>query len=115
MFAAGDAVTGTASVIKATASGRKAAVAIDRFLGGTGDIDEKLIPVSAPERWLGPERTFASLQRCPEVCSLPEERLQSFCKVVEDMDAETAECESRRCLRCDLRLSIAPVKFWGNY
>jgi len=31
------------------------------------------------------------------------------------MDEETADCESKRCLQCDLRLKITPVKFWGNY
>ena len=36
VFAAGDAVSGTASVIKAIASGRAAATAIDRYLGGDG-------------------------------------------------------------------------------
>ncbi len=38
VFAAGDAVTGTASVIKAIASGRQGAIALDRFLDGNGDI-----------------------------------------------------------------------------
>ena len=115
VFAAGDAVTGTASVIDAIASGRKAAAALDRFLGGRGDIDEKLIPASSPGKWLGPDRAFASLGRGEESCALPEERLRTFCKVVEDMDAQTADYESKRCLQCDLRLTIAPVKFWGSY
>jgi NADPH-dependent glutamate synthase beta subunit-like oxidoreductase len=115
VFAAGDAVTGTASVIGAIASGRKAAAALDRFLGGRGDIDEKLIPAPSPEKWLGPDRTFASMGRGDEACCLPEERLRTFCKVVEDMDAQTADYESKRCLQCDLRLTIAPVKFWGSY
>ncbi len=115
VFAAGDALTGTASVIKAIASGRKAATALDRFLGGRGDIDERFIPISSPEKWLGPEKTFASLARGEETCLLPEERLRSFCGVVEDMDEETADYESKRCLQCDLRLTIAPVKFWGSY
>jgi hypothetical protein len=35
--------------------------------------------------------------------------------VVSDMDEETADYESKRCLQCDLRLKIKLVKFWGNY
>lgn len=115
VFAAGDAVSGTASVIKAIASGRKAAVAIDRFLGGRGDIEEQLVPVTKPGTWLGPDRGFAPLARRPETCALPEERLASFCSVVDGMDPEEADYESRRCLQCDLRLTIVPVKFWGSY
>ena len=115
VFAAGDAVIGTASVIKAIASGRKAAIAVDQFLEGRGNIDEKLAPVSEPQKCLGPGEGFASMSRCEESCMLPEERLQSFCKVVHDMDEETADYESKRCLQCDLRLKITPVKFWANY
>jgi NADPH-dependent glutamate synthase beta subunit-like oxidoreductase len=115
VFAAGDAVTGTSSVIQATASGRKAAVVIDRFLEGDGRIDEKFAPVSEPQKCFGPAEGFAAMTRKEETCVLFEKRLLSFCKVVNDMDEETAEYESNRCLQCDTRLNIAPVKFWSNY
>jgi len=115
VFAAGDAVIGTASVIKAIASGRKAAIALDQFLEGSGNIDEKLAPISEPKKCLGPGEGFASMGRCEESCMIPEKRLQSFCKVVHDMDEEKADYESNRCLQCDLRLKMTPVKFWGNY
>jgi hypothetical protein len=39
----------------------------------------------------------------------------SFCEVVTVMDQGDAEYESERCLQCDLRLKIKPVKFWGSY
>ncbi len=115
VFAAGDAVYGTASVIKAIESGRKGAIATDRFLGGSGDIDEKLAPDSEPGTYLGPEEGFASLKRCEDTCIPVEKRVQSFCRVVNDMDGETAHYESTRCLQCDMRLRITPVKFWGDY
>jgi formate dehydrogenase beta subunit len=115
VFAAGDVVTGTASVIRAIASGRKAAVAIDKFLGGRGNIDEKFAPVTEPEKYLGPGEDFAAMTRCEERYLLPGERVQSFCRVVEDMDEQSVENESKRCLQCDLRLKIKPVKFWGSY
>ncbi|MBT8224621.1 MAG: FAD-dependent oxidoreductase, partial [Dactylosporangium sp.] len=40
VFAGGDAVTGTRSVVEAVAAGRRAASAIDRYLGGNGDIKD---------------------------------------------------------------------------
>jgi uncharacterized protein with PIN domain len=55
------------------------------------------------------------MNRREETCVNPEKRLLSFCKVVNDMDEEAAEHESNRCLQCDTRLNIAPVKFWSDY
>jgi len=115
VFAAGDAVNGTSSVIKAIASGRKAAIAIDRYLEGNGIIDEKLIAVTEPESVLGLEEGFAQMNRCEEPLIPAEERIKSFCKVVRDIDEKEADHESRRCLQCDLRMKITSVKFWSNY
>lgn len=115
VFAAGDAVSGTSSVIKAIASGRKAAVALDRFLGGSGNIDERLAPPVEIKKYLGPGNGFAALERCRDLYVPAEERIRSFCRVALDMDETTAECEAKRCLQCDLRLKITPIKFWGNY
>ncbi len=99
VFAAGDAVSGKGSLIEAIASGRKAAMAIDSYLEGSGVIDEKLAPVSAPCQWIGPGEGFASINRCS----------------LHDMDGASAATESLRCLQCDLRLKIATVKIWSNY
>ncbi len=115
VFAAGDAVTGTASVIKAIASGRQAAAALDKHLGGSGRIDRKLGPQAEPEPCLGPGEGFAALNRSAEVCLLPAERLGGFCETVLGMSEDAAGREAARCLQCDLRLKIKPVKFWGNY
>jgi formate dehydrogenase beta subunit len=115
VFAAGDAVNGTSSVIKAIASGRKAVIAIDRYLGGNGIIDEKLTDVVEPEKVLGCIEGFASMHRCEEFLVPIEQRTGNFNKVVKDTDEEAVVHESKRCLQCDLRLKITPVKFWGNY
>jgi formate dehydrogenase (NADP+) beta subunit len=115
VFAAGDAVNGTSSVIKAIASGRKAAVALDKFLEGSGDIDEKLAPPAEIKKYTGPWEGFASLERCRDLYIPAEERIMSFCGVVEGMDEKTAESEAKRCLQCDLRLKITPIKFWSSY
>ena len=115
VFAAGDAVTGTASVVRAITSGRKVAIAIDKFLGGRGITEEKLVPVTVPEKRLGREEGFAGMTRCEERYVTAGERIHSFCTVTEVMDEGSAETESKRCLQCDLRLMIKPVKFWVNY
>jgi formate dehydrogenase beta subunit len=115
VFAAGDAVTGMGSAISAMASGRRAAAAVDKFLGGGGRLDRKPAPPFEPARRLGPGGDFAARTRVVEVCAPPEERVTGFCEVVEGLDEDRAVAESSRCLQCDLRLKIKPVKFWGNY
>ena len=45
VFAGGDAMRGPASVIEAIADGRQAAISIDKYLGGSGIIDEVLAPL----------------------------------------------------------------------
>ncbi|OFW58729.1 MAG: ferredoxin [Actinobacteria bacterium RBG_16_64_13] len=115
VFAAGDAVSGTASVIKAIASGRKAAVALDRFLGGSGRIDKKLAPQVEPMPCLGPGKGFAALSRVAGSCALPEDRVGNFCTVAMGLEEGAAADESTRCLQCDLRLKIKTVEFWGSY
>ena len=115
VFAAGDAVSGTASVVKAIASGRKAAVAVDTFLGGSGDIDERLAPVEEPPPCLGPGEGFAELTRRGTPCTPVDDRVDSFCRILGDIDDADGVAEAERCLQCDLRLKITPVRFWGDY
>ena len=115
VFVAGDAVSGSSSVIEAIASGRKAAAAIDRYLGGSGRIDKRLAPQTEPTPFLGPGDGFAALARPPEVCLAAQERLGGFCEVVAGMDENAATYESERCLQCDLRLKIKTVEFWGSF
>ncbi|HTY68749.1 MAG TPA: FAD-dependent oxidoreductase, partial [Alphaproteobacteria bacterium] len=44
VYAGGDCVLGPSTLIEAVAHGRRAAAAMDRQLGGDGDIEEKLLP-----------------------------------------------------------------------
>ena len=115
VYAAGDAVSGTTSVIEAIASGRNGAMAIDRYLGGSGTIGEELAPVEPPDAWLGRDEKFACLPRRENPRVPAWERIKNFEKTVQGLDEESAIEESRRCLQCDLRLKITPVKFWGEY
>jgi NADPH-dependent glutamate synthase beta subunit-like oxidoreductase len=111
VFAGGDCVTGPATVIQAIAAGRRGAVAIDRYLGGEGIIDEQLAPAEKPFFCKGLKPEFAH-QRLYEMPSIPvERRLTSFDEVELGYDEETAVMESARCLRCDFRtmISSAPL------
>jgi NADH-quinone oxidoreductase subunit F len=99
IFAGGDAVTGPASVIEAIAAGRQAAVSIDKYLGGTGLIDEKLAP---PEGELAPLEE-AEEKRRPKMPVLPVSRRESsFAEVELGYTKRKAREEAKRCLRCDL-------------
>jgi formate dehydrogenase beta subunit len=115
VYAAGDAVNKAGAMIGAIASGRKIAMAVDSYLGGSGNIDEKLAPAAAASPSLGLDRNFPIMDRCEAVCISPEQRVSSFCMVVQGMDADAAGYESSRCLQCDLRMRIATVKVWGSY
>jgi len=109
VFAGGDAVSGPASVIEAVASGRKAAIAIDKYLGGDGVIDEPLIPFEEGDPCLGQIDDFASWRRQKMSTISMEKRRNSFEEVELCFDKETAIKEAERCLRCNLRLQISPT------
>jgi len=99
IFAGGDAVTGPASVIEAIAHGRQAAVSIDKYLGGRGNIDEVL---SSPEKEVAPLEE-AEEKRRPQASTLPlKQRLGSFAQVELGYSEKMAVEEAGRCLRCDL-------------
>jgi NADPH-dependent glutamate synthase beta subunit-like oxidoreductase/ferredoxin len=115
VFAAGDAVSGTASVIAAIASGRKAAASMDQFLGGSGDIEEVLAPVIDPSAWLGRVENFATRKRCPVSVTPVDLRVDNFDEVDHCYSEDTAVKESDRCLQCDLRTQITVPRFWGDY
>lgn len=111
VFAGGDAVHGPASVIKAIAAGRRGAIAIDKYLGGKGIIDEKLASDEESEDWLGCQQGFAGQQRQEAPCLPTQQRSGNFDMVEHTYSEETAAEEANRCLFCDLRLKISPVQF----
>jgi len=101
VYAGGDVISGPASVIEAIADGRQAAMAIDRYLGGTGDIDEILAPVEEPPVYEPPE--IESDEFRPPINVMPlEKRLTCFDLVELGYDENQGIEETCRCLRCDL-------------
>ena len=115
VFASGDVVTGTRSVIQAIVGGREAAEQMDLYLGGNGDISEQLVERTTPNPCIGQVEGFADLARInPDMISL-EERCAGFTPVEKPLTCDQAKCEAGRCLQCDLRLNISNVKLWNEY
>ncbi len=102
VFAGGDTVTGPASVVEAIAHGRRAAEAIDRYLGGDGDISETLAPpedlAALPELRAETDARRRLAMRTVGVQS----RVRGFGRVERGFSREEAIAEASRCLRCDL-------------
>ena len=126
VYAGGDAVLGPASVIEAIAQGRKAAGAIDQFLGGNGDISETLVAYEDRSPWLGQDFGFATAKRAGSAkrpwqkstqqtscgggsCPSDELLYTAFTEVDLTLFEEMANEEAERCLNCQLRLRLREV------
>ncbi len=98
VFAGGDVVPGARSITVSVGHGRKAAAAIDRYLGGSSDG-----PAPAPE-----VATFDSLHlwyfgdaaQRREPALDPVERVATFEEIVGGLDEAAATFEAGRCLSC---------------
>jgi len=105
VFAGGDFVTGPGMVIDAIAAGRRAAIAIDKYLKGdntrvemydlrTGVVGE--LPADESEE------TWEEQPRLAVPLLPPKERKASFAEVELSFPEDRAKQEAKRCLRCDL-------------
>ena len=105
IFAGGDFVTGPGMVVEAIAAGRRAAIAIDKYLKedtsrvemydlkkrGNGEIQS----LEVEETWEAQPRL--------EMPKLPvQERKRTFEEIEQGFSEEVARQEAKRCLRCDL-------------
>ncbi len=111
VFAGGDVVSGPASVIEAIQAGRKAAISIDKYLGGKGQIDQKFIPEEKDDPCLGRDEQFAYRKRAGAKFIPLSKRRHGFSQVEYSLDEKTAREEARRCLKCQLRLKISQAPF----
>ncbi len=100
VFAAGDCVTGPATVVEAIAGGRRAARSIQHFLAGQDPARElsaeESDDIGPPEVAVESERRLALRTRSPE------ERLKDFNEVSQGYTREQAVEEAERCLDCAL-------------
>lgn len=115
IYASGDCVTGTRSVIQAIGEARIAVSAMDRYLGGDGNIEENLAPEQDANPCIGKATDAEKADRHEPKTTEPCERVKNFDPMDLGFDCSAAGCESDRCLQCDLRLQIAPQKFWSDY
>lgn len=118
VWAGGDVVTGTTSVIKAIAFARAAVSAMDQYLGGDGRLEEKLAPEQKKDPHIGVIDQFGNLKREePRVIPVPERVINyQSCGVMDQgFDEQAAHREASRCLQCDLRCELTPQKFWNDY
>ncbi len=98
LFAAGDAVTGPASVIGASAQGRQAAMEIFRHLSGAAGFVFRKIKAGKPAC------DFAKRSRVPQKALHPDDRTRGFTLIHKVYDDDLCAQEGRRCLRCDLEM-----------
>jgi ferredoxin len=115
VFAGGDAVTGRLSFIKAIASGRKAAISIDHYLGGNGDISETLAPIVEGIPRVGRIDNFAQRRRQEMPSQTPTKRIGNFTQVELGFTDELGSEEAKRCMGCDLRFAVASMVADSGY
>jgi hypothetical protein len=102
IFAAGDAILGSTSVVHAIGSGKKAAISIDKYLGGNGELPMEEIKFTGPTS----RQTFLERQKPRRRPKLPKYSKSEIIKFSQDepgltQDMAVAECQ--RCWRCDLK------------
>ncbi|MFP4056682.1 MAG: NADH-ubiquinone oxidoreductase-F iron-sulfur binding region domain-containing protein [Candidatus Brocadiia bacterium] len=96
VWAGGDCVTGAATVIQAIGAGQKAAVDIDRALGGDGQLPQHEGVTDYVSK------STAIRPRPQPRVRPPEKRRDNFEEIVHRLSQRQARREARRCLRCDL-------------
>lgn len=101
VFAGGDAVTGTASVIDAIAAGQRAAVYIDRYL--KGEVLKQAYPdgsIRASDIRVNIEPYTERMERQKMPATPIRERVLNFSEIEMGFSEETAILEAKRCLNC---------------
>jgi len=105
VFAGGDFVRGPGMVVEAIAEGRRAAIAIDKYLNDDTsrvemyDLKKAGIPVVVDQEV---EESWETQPRVEMPKLALEERRHSFEEIERGFTEEVARQEARRCLRCDL-------------
>ena len=119
VYAGGDCVLGPSTLIESIAQGRIAAAAIDKQLGGDGDIEEKLFH----EDWetnprIGREEGFNKRRRIHPIM-LESARRNGWDEVDLGYGDAEARTEASRCLKCNLAPTIAdaplPPESWLEF
>jgi heterodisulfide reductase subunit A len=103
VFAAGDAVTGPATVIEAVAAGHKAVAAIERFISGE-DLDQYAGQAAVKEppgtNWQKISANTGYAARVVPVHLDPAQRAENFNEVDGNFNEAAAKMEAARCVNC---------------
>jgi NADPH-dependent glutamate synthase beta subunit-like oxidoreductase/Pyruvate/2-oxoacid:ferredoxin oxidoreductase delta subunit len=110
LFAGGEVASGPLSAVEAIEAGQKASMAIDKYLGGSGEIFTPLIDYGTPNPNIGRKEGFAELSRSYMPKIPISDRTSSFDEIELGFDEDLAIREAERCLQCDLRLNISSVQ-----
>jgi NADH-quinone oxidoreductase subunit F len=105
IFAGGDFTTGPTFVIRAIASGRRASIAIDKYLGGDKSrvyIPDEKSTRHTPTKLALEEESTEDKPRVDIEFEDANERIKDFREVEKGFNEEEAYREAIRCLRCDL-------------
>ncbi|MHB8105228.1 MAG: hypothetical protein ACYDG5_06790, partial [Dehalococcoidales bacterium] len=110
VWAGGDAVTGPASVIEAIAAWRKAASSIDKYLGGSGNIEEELTKDRKIGMCAGITAEDFTGQKRVEMPHLSAKKVtDNFIEVETGLPEDGATAEGKRCFQCGFRSQITPA------
>ena len=101
VFAGGDVVSGPATVIEAIAAGRKAAIAINRYLRG-GNLEYEL-PLPDTTRMDDVDTTMFKKRKRQRMSELPpKRRVKGFGEVEQGFTELEALAEADRCFQCGM-------------
>ena len=104
VFAAGDAVTGPATVIEAIGGGKRGALAIDRYLSGIPQPKMPPVPVRRSRTpWISMPAVDKAARQRPHMPLLNIDRRRLMFQQVElGYSEDDVRREAGRCLRCDI-------------
>ena len=107
VYAGGDCVLGPSTLIESVAHGRLAAAAMDKQLGGDGNIEEKLLPDDwEPSPRLGADPDFNRRRKVQPIVLAPGER-QGWVEIEKGYTDDAARAEAARCFKCNLTPELA--------
>lgn len=107
VYAGGDCVLGPSTLIESVAHGRLAAAAMDRQLGGDGDIEEKLLPddwQTSPH--LGTDPEFNRRRKTFPIMLAPSAR-SGWDEIESGYSDDAARAEAARCFKCNLTSTLS--------
>jgi hypothetical protein len=119
VYAGGDCVLGPSTLIESIAQGRVAAAAIDKQLGGDGNIEETLLTDGwQSDPYLGQDLAFNQQRKFHPIMLKPAER-SGWDEVEKGFDDTSARLEAARCFKCNLAPKISdallPPESWLEF